>query len=157
MFEFGTATGRTAYLWAANSPEDARIHTITLAPDAHSSYSAASGDSRRAVRRALDVSELEGRRDLVFVDGSHAYSYVEGDTEKAHAAAIPALVPAAHMVILSLRPRIDPRPPPEDPCHPLRSYAPRHTPSSRSSSCRLHPSHNRPPTSGPNSRAGSRR
>ena len=33
MFEFGTCTGKTAYLWARNSPPDARVVTVTLAPD----------------------------------------------------------------------------------------------------------------------------
>jgi hypothetical protein len=112
MFEFGTATGRTAYLWAVNSPPDAEIHTLTLAPDAHGTYTLPGGDTRRAATRALqesaftefrysgtraeakirqkfgdskgfDESELAGRCDLVFVDGSHAYSYVESDTSKA--------------------------------------------------------------------------
>jgi hypothetical protein len=29
MFEFGTFTGKTAYLWARNSPDDARVVTLT--------------------------------------------------------------------------------------------------------------------------------
>ena len=33
MFEVGTCTGKTAYLWARNSPADARVTTVTLAPD----------------------------------------------------------------------------------------------------------------------------
>jgi hypothetical protein len=33
MFEFGTCTGKTAYLWARNSPTDARVITVTLAPE----------------------------------------------------------------------------------------------------------------------------
>lgn len=112
MFEFGTATGRTAYLWAVNSPPDARVHTLTLPPEGHAEYSAAPGDSPRAATRALaqsaftrfrytgtpaeakidqlygdskqlDETKYVGRCNLIFVDGSHAYSYVESDTEKA--------------------------------------------------------------------------
>lgn len=112
MFEFGTATGKTAYLLAVNSPDHARVHTLTLAPEARSDYSARRGDSRRAASRALnesaftrfrytgtpaeakieqlfgDSKQLDhrpfaGRCDLVFVDGSHAYSYVESDSARA--------------------------------------------------------------------------
>jgi predicted O-methyltransferase YrrM len=112
MFEFGTATGRTAYLWAVNSPPDARVHTLTLPPEAAGDYAAARGDSRRAATRALgesaysrfrytgtpaeakvdqlygdskafDETPYVGRCDLVFVDGSHAYSYLESDSAKA--------------------------------------------------------------------------
>lgn len=112
MFEFGTATGRTAYLWARNSPPDARIYTLTLGPDEHAAYSRDRRDSRRATERAIDESAFSrfrysgteagekvtqlfgdskqldedpyvGRCDLVFVDGSHAYSYVESDSRKA--------------------------------------------------------------------------
>lgn len=112
IFEFGTATGKTAYLLAVNSPDGARVHTLTLAPDSRSDYSAGRGDSRRAASRALDESAFTrfrytgtpaeakieqlygdskqlvhapfaGRCDLVFVDGSHAYSYVESDSARA--------------------------------------------------------------------------
>jgi predicted O-methyltransferase YrrM len=112
MFEFGTCTGKTAYLWALNAPEDARITTLTLAPDESDigeagrdddatdrSYAAREsafstflysntpvadkieqlfGDSK-----TLDVAPWAGKCDLVFVDGSHAYSYVRSDSEKA--------------------------------------------------------------------------
>jgi predicted O-methyltransferase YrrM len=112
MFEFGTAGGRTTYLWARNSPTDAKIFSITLAPDQHEGYSRGTGDSGSAVRaalaesrytsflytgtpveskitqlygdsKALDETEHAGRFDLIFVDGSHAYSYVRSDSEKA--------------------------------------------------------------------------
>lgn len=112
IFEFGTATGKTAYLMAVNSPEDARIHTLTLAPESRSEYSADPRDSRRAAVRALqesaftrfrytgtpaeakieqlygdskrfDHAPFAGRCDLIFVDGSHAYSYVESDSARA--------------------------------------------------------------------------
>jgi predicted O-methyltransferase YrrM len=112
MFEFGTCTGKTAYLWARNAPPDARVVTLTLAPDDVASYQRESTDDASDVKFAIresshtdflysgspvaakieqlfgdsktfDVSPWEGRCDLVFVDGSHAYSYVVSDSERA--------------------------------------------------------------------------
>jgi len=112
LFEFGTATGRTAYLWARNAPPGATVVTLTLPPDQVAAYEAEPGDSRGGTRRALEESayarfrysgtQVEGRVrqlfgdskafdetpyagscDLIFVDGSHALSYVESDSEKA--------------------------------------------------------------------------
>ena len=112
LFEFGTCTGKTAYLWARNAPDDARVVTLTLAPGERADYSAERTDdptdvefalkesafteflySRSGVEhkveqlfgdsKALDVAPWEGQCDIVFVDGSHAYSYVVSDSEKA--------------------------------------------------------------------------
>lgn len=112
MFEFGTASGRTAYLWARNSPPDARVVTLTLRPAEVASYRTEPGDAGGDVRNALeesrfstfyysgtsvaskitqlygdskafDESEWAGQCDLVFVDGSHALSYVQSDSRKA--------------------------------------------------------------------------
>jgi hypothetical protein len=112
MFEFGTASGRTAYLWARNSPPGARVITLTLRQDDAGSYRSEEGDADSDIRNALDESTFstfyysntpvaskitqlygdskafderpwEGQCDLVFVDGSHARSYVESDTRKA--------------------------------------------------------------------------
>jgi hypothetical protein len=112
MFEFGTCTGKTAYLWARNSPPDARIVTVTLAPDNVADTRTEAGDDPRDVSyatlesshtkflysdsdvahkveqlfadsKALDVSPWAGECDVVFVDGSHAYSYVVSDSAKA--------------------------------------------------------------------------
>lgn len=112
LFEFGTCTGKTTYLWARNSPPDARIVTITLAPGEAGAYQTGAGDDRRATTvalresafskflysgteaaakieqlfgdsKSLDVTPWAGRCDLVFVDGSHAYSYVLSDSAKA--------------------------------------------------------------------------
>lgn len=112
MFEFGTCTGRTSYTWARNSPPEARITTLTLLPDARAVYQAGAEDEPMDTARALnescfqtfyysgtevepkieqlygDSKELDetpyvGRFDLVFIDGSHAYSYVASDTAKA--------------------------------------------------------------------------
>jgi predicted O-methyltransferase YrrM len=118
FFEFGTATGRTTYLLARNATDDASVHTITLPPDALDHYQCSATDSGRAERRALeesrftrflysgtpvetkinqlygdskalDASQWAGMCDLIFVDGSHAYSYVKSDTEKAMAMLAP--------------------------------------------------------------------
>lgn len=112
LFEFGTCTGKTAYLWACNAPAEARITTITLAPEHRSDYRKAATDDERDVAFALaesshsvflytgtdvehkveqifgdsmtlDITPWAGTCDLVFVDGSHAYSYVVSDSEKA--------------------------------------------------------------------------
>jgi predicted O-methyltransferase YrrM len=112
MFEFGTCTGKTAYLWARNSAPDARVITVTLAPDHLGDYRQEATDDPTDVEfalkesthtdflytgspvaskvqqlfadsKALDVSPWTASCDLVFVDGSHAYSYVVSDSAKA--------------------------------------------------------------------------
>ncbi|MDB4913004.1 MAG: hypothetical protein JWM95_648 [Gemmatimonadetes bacterium] len=112
LFEFGTCTGKTAYLWARNTAHDASIITLTLAPEHRSEYRPGMDDDRRSSTFALaessfsaflysgtdvahkvsqcfgdsktfDVSPWAEKCDLVFVDGSHAYSYVVSDTAKA--------------------------------------------------------------------------
>jgi len=109
VFEFGTATGKTTYLLARNAPADAEIVTLTL--DAKDTYRAETRDAPDAKRAAFDESldafvyrgtpvehkirqlfgdskafdetPYVGRCDLVFIDGSHARSYVESDGRKA--------------------------------------------------------------------------
>ncbi len=112
MFEFGTCTGKTAYLWARNSSPEAIVTTLTLAPDQLDQYQPGEHDRTAAADRALAESlftrflysgtEVESKIeqlfgdskdfdetpflqqcDLIFVDGSHAYSYVKNDSEKA--------------------------------------------------------------------------
>jgi predicted O-methyltransferase YrrM len=112
LFEFGTATGKTAYLMARNSPASARVITITLPAGRDDLYHHAQGDSAVARSIALressskaflyagtdvenKISQLyqdskqfdhepyRGRCDLVFVDGAHAQSYVMSDSRKA--------------------------------------------------------------------------
>ena len=112
MFEFGTGSGSITYLWAKNSAPDARVVTLTLGKNQRADYQAARGDSFWAARAALiesifdsflysgtpvedKISQLCGdskrfdeapylkQCDLIFIDGSHAYSYVKNDTEKA--------------------------------------------------------------------------
>jgi predicted O-methyltransferase YrrM len=111
-FEFGTCTGKTAYLWACNMPPDGRVVTLTLTPEHLSAYRRDPGDAELDVANALeesrftrfrytdtdeasritqlfgdsktfDESEFVNRCDLIFVDGSHAYSYVQSDSRKA--------------------------------------------------------------------------
>lgn len=112
IFEFGTCTGKTTYLLAANAPADARVVTLTLPPDSASGYQAETQDAAQDTRIALvescnaeflyngtpeaakitqifadsklfDEAPYRDNCDLVFVDGSHAYSFVKSDSEKA--------------------------------------------------------------------------
>ena len=112
MFEFGTCTGKTAYLWARNQPPGGTVTTLTLAPDATAAYQAAPGDDPLAESYAkeesrfsrflyggteaggrivqlygdskrFDAGPYAGACDVVFVDGAHAYSYVVSDSAKA--------------------------------------------------------------------------
>lgn len=112
MFEFGTCTGKTAYLWARNQPPGGTVTTLTLASDATAAYQAAPGDDPLAESYAkeesrfsrflysgteaggrivqlygdskgFDAGPYAGACDVVFVDGAHAYSYVASDSAKA--------------------------------------------------------------------------
>lgn len=112
LFEFGTCTGKTAYLWARNQPADGSVTTLTLPPDQVGRYQHGAGDTQvsadyarqesqftrfrysgtpveaRIVQlygdsKEFDESPYRGSFDVVFVDGSHAYSYVQNDTAKA--------------------------------------------------------------------------
>lgn len=112
LFEFGTGTGKTAYLWARNQPAGGTVTTLTLAPEQFDAYRNVPGDAEAAARyarsearsdrflysgtevegritqlfqdsKAFDETPWTGRCDLVFVDGSHAYSYVVSDSTKA--------------------------------------------------------------------------
>jgi predicted O-methyltransferase YrrM len=112
MFEFGTCTGKTAYLWARNQPDGGTVTTLTLPPELADQVRGAAGDDPAALSYARQESRfsrflysgttVEGRIvqllgdskefdeqpfvsqcDVVFVDGSHAYSYVASDSAKA--------------------------------------------------------------------------
>ncbi len=112
MFEFGTCTGKTAYLWSRNAQQGARIVTLTLSPAQQADYAAGAGDAQIDTNYALSesaflefiytgtpaadaVTQLYGDSkqfdempwrdwaDIIFVDGSHAQSYVESDSRKA--------------------------------------------------------------------------
>ncbi len=112
IFEFGTATGKTSYLLGANSPTKAIVHTITLGPTEHANYQHAAHDADGDLANAIDesvfdhfvysdtpiapkIAQLYGdsktfsfepyhdRMNLIFIDGSHARSYVESDSKNA--------------------------------------------------------------------------
>ena len=114
MFEFGTCTGKTTYLWAVNSEPGARVVTLTLAPEQAAAFVNEGSDNqaRQEIATGLqesvcsqflysetpvagkvtqlygdskefDETPYAGQCDLVFVDGSHEYSYVASDTAKA--------------------------------------------------------------------------
>jgi predicted O-methyltransferase YrrM len=122
VFEFGTASGKTTYLLARNAPPEARVVTLTLdaaAPQAYRVDARDAPDAKRAAlaeslaafvyqgtpaergitqlfgdSKAFDETPYAGRCDLVFVDGSHARSYVESDSRKALA----MLRPGGHVL-----------------------------------------------------------
>lgn len=111
LFEFGTCSGRTTFLWAANSAPGARITTLTLPPDdprMQLSDQMTSRDIRHATSEsthqqfvysgssvehkieqlfcdsaALDTTPYHRGVDLIFIDGGHSYAYVKNDSEKA--------------------------------------------------------------------------
>ena len=110
IFEFGTGTGKTAYLLALNAPPDAEIYTLALprdeipegvGGDAPEAIAAAADESRNhafyyegteveprihqllADSKAFDETPHADSFDLVFVDGAHARSFVESDSVKA--------------------------------------------------------------------------
>lgn len=111
MFELGTCTGKTSYLMARNSSENSKVFTLTLPPDDIANYNKTSHDDSIATKNALnessfnrffytgtkvenkitqifcdsknfDETKYEGFFDLIFIDGSHAYSYIKSDSEK---------------------------------------------------------------------------
>ena len=112
IFEFGTCTGKTSYLMAMNSDPNTQVITLTLPPDQVEEYVPDSHDNKRATRDALreskfvkflysnteaekkivqifcdskhfDEKPYEKKIDLIFIDGSHALSYVNSDSAKA--------------------------------------------------------------------------
>jgi predicted O-methyltransferase YrrM len=112
IFEFGTFTGKTTYLLAKNAPEHAKVFTLTLPPEGRGEYLTQEQDHKKDTQAALDesiftqfyyantvvcqkITQLFAdskqfdetpyieQMDLIFIDGSHAQSYVESDTQKA--------------------------------------------------------------------------
>lgn len=112
IFEFGTFTGKTTYLLAKNAPKNCNVFTLTLSPQDCVDYRQSEEDDQKDTKAAIDESLFtkfyytdtdishkikqifcdskkfdEGpflnKMDLIFIDGSHAQSYVESDTQKA--------------------------------------------------------------------------
>ena len=112
IFEFGTCSGKTTFLFGINSKEDAKIYTITIDPNKIDNVKHQLDDNKTAGRnirnesvyeefmfsghevekkievifkdsRDLDIEKLKRQFDLIFIDGGHTYSCVKNDTEKA--------------------------------------------------------------------------
>ena len=111
IFEFGTCSGKTTYLMALNSSEDAKIISLTLDPNYDPDLIRDNQDSKVSYRNIInesiydkflfsgtdvenkikvifenslefDHNILKNKIDLVFIDGGHTYSIVKNDTEK---------------------------------------------------------------------------
>ena len=112
IFEFGTCSGKTTYLMALNSPESAKIISLTLKPENLGNIEKNNLDNKISFRNIINESiyknflftgsELENKIDvifqnsldfdetqynnffdLIFIDGGHTYSVVKSDTQKA--------------------------------------------------------------------------
>ena len=112
IFEFGTASGKTTALFALNSSQDAKIHSITLDPDSINSYNfLAEKKELKSIKNAINESvykkfifsgmtienkinvffqdslkfnesTYKNSMDLIFIDGGHNYLCVKSDSEK---------------------------------------------------------------------------
>mgnify|MGYP006109666039 FL=1 len=112
IFEFGTCSGKTTYLMALNSNDNAKITSITLDPTKVGAVTQNNNDNKTSFRNIknesiynnflfsntkeekkidiifensinLDEKKFEKKMDLIFIDGGHTYSVVKNDTEKA--------------------------------------------------------------------------
>ena len=112
IFEFGTCSGKTTYLMALNSNENAKITSITLDPQDILSFTKKNDDNEISFRNIKNESiynnflfsgtevekkinvifknsmefneeKFKNQMDLIFIDGGHTYSIVKNDTEKA--------------------------------------------------------------------------
>jgi len=110
IFEIGTLGGLTAYHFAINTSEDARIYTLDL-PEKQNSFPELKTtyvdrmhiDCYKKIQKMMfsgkkeenkinrlfgdsnsfDFSLYYGKIDFFFIDGSHSYEYVKSDTENA--------------------------------------------------------------------------
>lgn len=107
VFEIGTFDGRSARAMAMNLPESGRLFTLNLPPgedfnavgvknvDSQLNTKVISGFRFASTPEASKIEQVfgdsavfdfkpyEGGIDLVFIDGSHEYGYVEKDTQSA--------------------------------------------------------------------------
>jgi len=103
VVEFGTGQGFSGYIWAANTPDMARVVSVDLAPDLRADYTAKilrnDNEVGRAYRAAPGAAKIEqvlirpgetlpeelellkGKVDVIFIDGDHSYDGVQHDTE----------------------------------------------------------------------------
>ena len=123
VFEIGTFRGYTAFHFALNTPDAARIVTLDLprGPDVRASLPVTVVDSIHIQERAasdpycfdgtpeagkitcllgdsstFDFAPYRGQVDFFFVDGSHSYDYARSDTLNALACCHPGSVIAWH-------------------------------------------------------------
>ena len=111
IFEFGTCSGKTTYLMALNSPDNATITTLTLNPKDLSDIKRDKLDNKVSYRNIINESIYDkflfsktnyenkievifqnslhfdeklfhNKYDLIFIDGGHTYSIVKSDSEK---------------------------------------------------------------------------
>ena len=111
IFEFGTCSGKTTYLMALNSPDNAKITTLTLNPQDLNKIERNKFDNKVSYRNIINESIYDkflfsktkyenkievifqnslhfdeklflNKYDLIFIDGGHTYSIVKSDSEK---------------------------------------------------------------------------
>ena len=123
VFEIGTLRGYTAYHFALNTPDDARIVTLDLATDQTSARKLkatvlddAYVAKRQRIQRydfdgtpveskitclegdsaTFDYSPYHGKVDLFFIDGAHSYQYVTSDSRQAFTCCHPGSIIVWH-------------------------------------------------------------
>ncbi|MBD1157776.1 class I SAM-dependent methyltransferase [Pelagibacterales bacterium SAG-MED17] len=111
IFEFGTCSGKTTYLMALNSPDNAKITTLTLNPQDLKKIERNKFDNKVSYRNIINESIYDkflfsktkyenkievifqnsldfneklflNKYDLIFIDGGHTFSIVKSDSEK---------------------------------------------------------------------------
>ena len=119
-FEIGTFNGYSAYEFALNSPDDAKIYSLDLPSAGHPSLKTTVSDDYLIDGReaescafhntpeakkinllfgdsaAFDFSPYHGKIDFFFIDGAHSYEYVRSDTLNAIKCCHPGSVIAWH-------------------------------------------------------------
>lgn len=94
VFEIGTYTGMTTRLMAEHTSDSTHIYTLDLPPgqglpsatlgrEFHTGTSAGKITQLWGNSETFEFSPYFGQMDLVFVDGSHKYRFVQADSETA--------------------------------------------------------------------------